>query len=84
MGEDFSHDSNDYEEMDEQEYLMTMTLDSVLKIYAIHSEPDFLIPWQKRHQTTSTSSGFVIDVPGIGLRVMTNAHSGGSFEVSML
>mmetsp|Transcript_1402 Transcript_1402/g.2862 ORF Transcript_1402/g.2862 Transcript_1402/m.2862 type:complete len:614 (+) Transcript_1402:72-1913(+) len=75
LGGDFSHDPNHYEEMDEQEYLMTMTLDSVLKIYATHSEPDFLIPWQKRHQTTSTSSGFVIDVPGIGLRVMTNAHS---------
>ena len=57
---------------DEEEY---QTLDAVVKIYATHSDPDFLIPWQKRHQTTSTSSGFVIDVPGLGLRVMTNAHS---------
>ncbi|KAK1744765.1 trypsin-like serine protease [Skeletonema marinoi] len=50
---------------DEEEY---QTLDAVVKIYATHSDPDFLIPWQKRHQTTSTSSGFVIDVPGLGLR----------------
>jgi S1-C subfamily serine protease len=60
---------------DDEEDLLTQTLDSVLKIYATHSEPDFLMPWQKRHQTTSTSSGFVINVPGLGLRVMTNAHS---------
>lgn len=31
--------------------------------------------WQKQHQTTSTSSGFVLNCPGIGYRVMTNAHS---------
>lgn len=60
---------------DEEGKLLGLVLDSVLKVYATHSEPDFLMPWQKRHQTTSTSSGFVINVPGIGIRVMTNAHS---------
>ncbi|KAL9181336.1 hypothetical protein ACHAXT_010141 [Thalassiosira profunda] len=60
---------------DDERRLLASTLDSVVKIYATHSEPDFLIPWQKQHQTTSTSSGFVLDVPGIGYRVMTNAHS---------
>ncbi len=68
-------DFNNDDLSDEEENILAATLDSVVKIYATHSEPDFLIPWQKRHQTTSTSSGFVIDVPGIGFRVMTNAHS---------
>jgi len=47
-------------------------------IFAPHtytSEPDYHIMWQKQHQTTSTSSGFVLNCPGIGYRVMTNAHS---------
>eukprot|EP00956_Cyclotella_meneghiniana_P012657 scaffold18012_cov53-Cyclotella_meneghiniana.AAC.4 len=68
-------DENRDNHQDEDDKLMGQVLDSVLKVYATHSEPDYLIPWQKRHQTTSTSSGFVIDVPGLGLRVMTNAHS---------
>jgi len=67
----------DYDEhdMDDDERLLSSTLDAVVKVYATHSDPDFLIPWQKKHQTSSTSSGFVLDVPGLGLRVMTNAHS---------
>ena len=60
---------------DEEAQLLSRTLDSVLKIHTIHSEPDYLIPWQKRHQTTSTSSGFILTIPGIGVRVITNAHS---------
>jgi S1-C subfamily serine protease len=67
---------DDYEyDMDDDERLLASTLDAVVKVYATHSDPDFLIPWQKKHQTSSTSSGFVLDVPGLGLRVMTNAHS---------
>jgi len=54
-------------------------LDSILKIHCTHSEPDFHIPWQRHHQTTSTSSGFVIEIVTEGgekkRRVMTNAHS---------
>lgn len=54
-------------------------LDSILKIHCTHSEPDFLIPWQRQHQSTSTSSGFVIEISTEGgekiRRVMTNAHS---------
>lgn len=60
---------------DDDERLLASTLDAVVKVYATHNDPDFLIPWQRKHQTSSTSSGFVVDVPGIGMRVMTNAHS---------
>ena len=66
-------DDPDYDE--DEERLLALTLDAVVKVYATHSDPDYLIPWQKKHQTSSTSSGFVINVPGLGYRVMTNAHS---------
>lgn len=75
IAESIHSDAFNDDSLDDDEKLLTSTLDSVVKVYATHSEPDFLIPWQKKHQTTSTSSGFVLDVPGIGYRVMTNAHS---------
>ena len=69
--------SNGYytDDGDDDNNTIDLALDSVVKVYCTHSEPDFLIPWQKKHQTTSTSSGFVLNCPGIGYRVMTNAHS---------
>eukprot|EP00546_Thalassionema_frauenfeldii_P001705 CAMPEP_0178934138 /NCGR_PEP_ID=MMETSP0786-20121207/23701_1 /TAXON_ID=186022 /ORGANISM="Thalassionema frauenfeldii, Strain CCMP 1798" /LENGTH=513 /DNA_ID=CAMNT_0020611897 /DNA_START=212 /DNA_END=1753 /DNA_ORIENTATION=+ len=63
----------------EDDYDLRNVLDSILKIHCTHSEPDFLIPWQRQHQSTSTSSGFVIEIGTEGgekkRRVMTNAHS---------
>ena len=50
----------------EEEDHLTHTLDLVLKIYATHSEPDYFTPWQRRHQTPSTLSGFLIELPGGG------------------
>ena len=69
------NDGDNCDDLEEEVNLLASALDSVVKVYVTHSEPDFLIPWQRQHQTTSTSSGFVLDVPGVGLRVMTNAHS---------
>lgn len=69
------HDSEFDSPVDEEEEQLSRVLDSILKIHCTHSEPDYLIPWQKQQQTSSTSSGFVIDIPGWGKRVMTNAHS---------
>ena len=45
--------------------------DAVIKVYCTHTEPDFSLPWQRKRQYTSTSSGFVIP----GRRLLTNAHS---------
>ncbi len=56
--------------MDDDKRLLVSLLDTVIKVYATRTNPDFLIPWQTKHQTLS---GFVLDVPGIGYRVMTNA-----------
>lgn len=69
------HDATFEGEIDEEEEQLSRVLDSILKIHCTHSEPDYLIPWQKQQQSPSTSSGFVIDIPGVGKRVMTNAHS---------
>lgn len=49
-------------------------LDSVVKVYATHCEPNFSLPWQRRRQVQSTSSGFIISTPK-GRRLLTNAHS---------
>jgi S1-C subfamily serine protease len=62
---------NDDDQEEEQEDFYQQVFDSIIKIYATHSDPDFIMPWQKKHPTSSTSSGFVIE----GNRIMTNAHS---------
>ncbi|KAI6675335.1 hypothetical protein NL676_003241 [Syzygium grande] len=46
-------------------------MDSVVKVFCVHTEPNFSLPWQKKRQYSSNSSGFVIK----GRRVLTNAHS---------
>lgn len=49
-------------------------LDSILKIHCTHSDPDYLMPWQKSAQSTSTSSGFVVEYKDT-VYILTNAHS---------
>ncbi|KAJ8423032.1 hypothetical protein Cgig2_021924 [Carnegiea gigantea] len=46
-------------------------MDSVVKVFCVHTEPNFSLPWQRKRQYSSSSSGFVI----AGKRVLTNAHS---------
>lgn len=46
-------------------------LDSVLKVFCTHSEPNYEVPWAMTAQRHSTSSAFVIS----GRRILTNAHS---------
>ncbi|XP_030521722.1 protease Do-like 9 isoform X2 [Rhodamnia argentea] len=46
-------------------------MDSVVKVFCVHTEPNFSLPWQMKRQYSSNSSGFVIK----GRRVLTNAHS---------
>ncbi|KNC80393.1 hypothetical protein SARC_07250 [Sphaeroforma arctica JP610] len=47
------------------------TLDSIVKIYCTHCDPNYSLPWQMKRQNYSTSSGFVI----AGRLILTNAHS---------
>ena len=46
-------------------------MDSVIKVFCTHTEFNFSLPWQRKRQYTSSSSGFVIS----GRRILTNAHS---------
>uniref|UniRef100_A0A7N0V3P7 Protease Do-like PDZ domain-containing protein n=1 Tax=Kalanchoe fedtschenkoi TaxID=63787 RepID=A0A7N0V3P7_KALFE len=46
-------------------------MDAVVKVFCVHTEPNFSLPWQRKKQFSSSSSGFVIS----GRRVLTNAHS---------
>ncbi|KAK6123389.1 hypothetical protein DH2020_042865 [Rehmannia glutinosa] len=45
-------------------------MDSVVKIFCVHSQPNLSMPWQMKRQYSTTSSGLVIK----GRRVLTNAH----------
>jgi len=44
--------------------------DSVVKVYATVSPPNYFLPWTKKPQRDGTGSGFTI----AGKRIMTNAH----------
>nr|GMC74384.1 protease Do-like 9 [Ipomoea batatas] len=46
-------------------------MDAVVKVFCTHTEPNFSLPWRRKRQFSSSSSGFVIK----GRRVLTNAHS---------
>lgn len=47
------------------------SMDAVVKVFCVHTEPNFSLPWQRKRQYSSSSSGFIIK----GRRVLTNAHS---------
>ncbi|KFM29273.1 Protease Do-like 9 [Auxenochlorella protothecoides] len=53
-------------------------MDAVCKVFCVHTEPDMSLPWQRKRQYSSTSSGFVIALEGDrfgGKYLLTNAHS---------
>ncbi|CAK0825381.1 unnamed protein product [Prorocentrum cordatum] len=47
-------------------------MDSVVKVWCVHSTPNFSLPWQRRRQERSSGSGFCIDAKR--RVVLTNAH----------
>ncbi|KAK2994101.1 hypothetical protein RJ640_024365, partial [Escallonia rubra] len=47
------------------------SMDAVVKVFCVHTEPNFSLPWQRKRQYSSSSSGFIF----AGRRVLTNAHS---------
>ena len=76
-GTAFSDDDDDDDDDDDradvaEQYALW---DSVIRVYCTHSDPDFHVPWQRSRQYASTSSGFVVRIEGVGLRIMTNAHA---------
>lgn len=47
------------------------SMDAVVKVFCVHTDPNFSLPWQRKRQYSSSSSGFIIGER----RVLTNAHS---------
>ncbi|PSC74876.1 Protease Do-like 9 [Micractinium conductrix] len=45
-------------------------MEAVVKVFTVHSEPNFSLPWQRKRQYSSSGSGFAI----AGRRLLTNAH----------
>nr|DAD34649.1 TPA_asm: hypothetical protein HUJ06_005289 [Nelumbo nucifera] len=48
-----------------------LSMDAVVRVFCVHTKPNFSLPWQRKRQFSSSSSGFVI----AGRRILTNAHS---------
>lgn len=57
---------------DEELSALGVPLDSVVKVWCVHSTPNFSLPWQRRRQERSSGSGFCIDKAR--RVIMTNAH----------
>ncbi|GJP31178.1 hypothetical protein CLOM_g9838 [Closterium sp. NIES-68] len=47
-----------------------VALDSVVKLFAVASSPNYWLPWQSKPQREVTGSGFVVS----GRRILTSAH----------
>ena len=47
---------------------------AVVKVSCVHTPPNFSLPWQRKHQFKSSSSGFVVQWEGQKW-LLTNAHS---------
>ncbi|KAG5059833.1 Protease Do-like 9 [Glycine soja] len=47
------------------------SMEAVVKVFCVHTEPNFSLPWQRKRQYSSSSSGLIVG----GRRVLTNAHS---------
>jgi S1-C subfamily serine protease len=47
---------------------------SVVRIQVTVQAPDYRTPWNEGHVTGSSGSGFIMEIPGRGKRIVTNAH----------
>lgn len=50
-------------------------MDAVVKVYCVHTEPNYSLPWQRKRQFATTSTGFMINSGGANRWLLTNAHS---------
>ncbi|KAK9842029.1 hypothetical protein WJX81_004728 [Elliptochloris bilobata] len=50
-------------------------MDAVIKVFCVHTEPNYSLPWQRKRQYASTSSGFLVSGPEGERWLLTNAHS---------
>eukprot|EP00271_Cylindrocystis_brebissonii_P010439 TRINITY_DN26626_c0_g1_i1.p1 TRINITY_DN26626_c0_g1~~TRINITY_DN26626_c0_g1_i1.p1 ORF type:complete len:713 (+),score=167.58 TRINITY_DN26626_c0_g1_i1:234-2372(+) len=50
---------------------MDQILEGVVKVFVTSTSPNYAMPWQMKHQSKATASGFAIH----GRRILTNAHA---------
>lgn len=50
-------------------------MDAVIKVFCVHTEPNYSLPWQRKRQYASTSSGFMVSGLEGERWLLTNAHS---------
>lgn len=50
-------------------------MDAVVKVYCVHTEPNYSLPWQRKRQENSTSTAFMVAGPKKERWLLTNAHS---------
>lgn len=50
-------------------------MDAVVKVYCVHCQPNFSLPWQRNRQYATTSTGFMVEGGGKERWLLTNAHS---------
>lgn len=50
-------------------------MNAVIKVYCVHTEPNYSLPWQRKRQYSSTSSGFIVSGSAGQRWILTNAHS---------
>lgn len=53
----------------------TSVMDAVVKVFCVHTQPNYSLPWQRKRQFSSTSSGFMVSGPKGECWLLTNAHS---------
>jgi hypothetical protein len=50
-------------------------MDAVVKVYCVHTEPNYSLPWQRKRQFASTSTGFMVAGHRGERWLLTNAHA---------
>lgn len=55
--------------------LQAEIMNAVIKVYCVHTEPNYSLPWQRKRQYSSTSSGFIVSGNAGQRWILTNAHS---------
>ena len=46
-----------------------------MKVYCVHCQPNFSLPWQRNRQYSTTSTGFMVASDDKKRWLLTNAHS---------
>ena len=68
-------DADEEDEAAAQAGLPHGLLDSTVKLFCVHTEPSFSMPWQRKRQFASTSTGFMVAGPDGERWLLTNAHA---------